>query len=505
MSYYQKVVMKTIKRLVFLHFLLIAFIPSVFAEIIITLPDKQTYNLGEKIMPTVSIKEDQGYNGFFKLNLVCDSYNLQYYTTPLSLEAGIRTQVPVPELTFFSEMKGTCSIKASFDQNNGDNIDNVASGSFVVTDLINIISNENIESNPGEHVLILADIKKASNEVLSKGEASIKYKDEQINTDVTIGKLEYKLYVTSSTEAGDYSIIFDVTDKFGNKGEKTLSLKVPQIPTNIENDVENNVLMPGDSLKAKITLYDHTHKVINQSGINIKVFGPNGKLIAEKDMPSLGSFEFITAKSQGPGTYYILSTFEDVKQQSAFTINEVKKISMKQDSSLVHVENIGNVDYTDETTIILEKDGKKFLINKELELKPQETLTIDLSEEVPQGSYDVILPENAVQAIEKQIVNESNETPKISLGPLNIIKDVPIEDHRPIAKKTADGIFAVTGAVVSTAKVVASRPALASIILVTIILGVVAYYSRGFIVQKIKGKKDDSKIFKDYEYSEEKK
>ena len=65
--------------------------------------------------------------------------------------------------------------------------------------------------------------------------------------------------------------------------------------------------------------------------------------------------------------------------------------------------------------------------------------------------------------------------------------------------------MAITGRAISTAKVIASRPALASIILVTIILGVVAYYGRGLITQKLKGKKDESDIFKDYEFHEENK
>ena len=91
MSYYPEVVMKTIKRHIFLYLLLIAFIPSVFAEITINLPEKEVYNLGESIVPTVLIKEEQNYTGFFKLYLVCDKYNLQYYTTPLSTEAGQRS------------------------------------------------------------------------------------------------------------------------------------------------------------------------------------------------------------------------------------------------------------------------------------------------------------------------------------------------------------------------------------------------------------------------------
>ena len=501
MSYYQEVVMKNIKRHIFLYFLLIAFIPGVFAEITINLPEKEVYNLGESIVPTVLIKEEQNYTGFFKLTLACDKYNLLYYTTPLNTEAGQRSQITIPELTFFSEMKGTCSIEASFDQNNGESMDKVSSKNFVVTDELNIASNENLESNPGDNLLILADVKKASGEVLSKGDSIIKYRDGQINTVVSIGKLEYRLHVSPNTEAADYPILIQISDKFGNKGEKTLSLKIPQIPTTIENDIQSNILMPGDSFIAKITLYDHTHRVINASKIDVKIFGSNEKLLVEKEVESLDTIEMTTTKSQNPGDYFLLSAFENVKAQSTFTVKEVKKIAMKQEGAIVNVENVGNVDYKDDATIVLENEGKKYLINKKIELKPQEILKIDLSEEVPQGTYDVTLPENAIE--QKPQANKSNET-KADLVISNLIKGVKIDDRRPASKKAVDGISYITGKVISAAKVIASRPALASILIVTIVLGVVVYYGRGAIMGKIRRRKDDA-IFKDYDFHEENK
>jgi len=74
--------MKYLKRFLVLQFLLLLMIPFAFADINIEIPGKSSYNLGEKIVPDISIKEDQDYDGFFSLHIFCGNYDLQYYTSP---------------------------------------------------------------------------------------------------------------------------------------------------------------------------------------------------------------------------------------------------------------------------------------------------------------------------------------------------------------------------------------------------------------------------------------
>jgi len=248
---------------------------------------------------------------------------------------------------------------------------------------------------------------------------------------------------------------------------------------------------------------------VNGSEIDIKIVGPDEKVIVEKKVQSMSSLVFETQKNQMPGTYVMLSNYKDIEEKNTFTIEEIKKVEMNQEGSLVYVENIGNVDYNDEITIILESDGKKYLVNKKIKLKPLEKISLDLSKEVPQGVYDITLPEETVEELstEEDEAEKINESAQDVFGPVNLIKNVPIEDNRNVIKKTGDGLTAVTGAVISTAKIIASKPTLASIILVVIILGTVTYYSRGFLVEKIKRKKpqDESNLFEDFEYNQEEK
>lgn len=485
--------MKLKKYALFLIISIIA-IPMAFAEITISLPQKDIYSLGEKITPEISIKESQDYNGFFKLNLVCDNYDMQYFAIPLSVEAESRRVVEAAELTLFEPIIGECTIKAAFDGNDGSHIDSESSDDFEVMNTLKIATNESLEGNPGEDVLIVADISKASGEPFS-GEVETDFNGQLSKAEADSGRLEQMITIPLDMEAGEKAVLVRASDKFGNKGEVTVMLNVPQIPTSIENKLTNDVLIPGEELRASITLYDHIGKPIEGSSINVKVFSPEESQLAESQVVSGSTFSFLTYNTLGPGAYFLLSSFENVRQQSTFTITQVRKISMREEGSMVYIENTGNVDYEDKVTIVLEGEEESYLVNRKIELKPGERMTIDLSKEVPTGTYDITLPEAAFEEPENESLSEE-------FGPANLVQDVRIEDSRGIAKKSMDGVSSVTGAAISTAKVIASKPTLASIILITIILGITAYYGRGFITGKVR-KKDDGKLFKDFKYSKE--
>src|SRR3989338_932452 len=253
--------MKMLKGAFILQFLFLFIIPVGFAEIIITLQEKDVYNLGEKIVPAVSIKQDQDYDGVFSLNIFCDNYDLQYYTILLNLEAGIRTQVTVPPLPLFSHMIGMCNLKSNFKALDGESIDSALSGAFFVTDGINITMIRDLESKPGEYVVIIGEVRKHSNELLSKGEATISFNNEEAKVEVVSGKFEHTIHLAKDAEAGDTPITTMVRDKYGNYGDAITIFKVISVPTRIENRFEDNILTPGDTLKVRVILYDHTDKI----------------------------------------------------------------------------------------------------------------------------------------------------------------------------------------------------------------------------------------------------
>lgn len=497
--------MEYLKRLLTLQFLFLVAIPMALGEIIVDIPEKNVYNLGEKVIPTVSIKEDQDYSGFFKLSIFCDNYDLQYYTIPLSLEADFRTQLTVPELSLAESMTSKCRLKANFELSDGDRIDSAWSEYFFVTDELNITVDSSLEAKPGEDVIILGQIKKQSNELMPKGEAKISFRSEENKIDIISGKFEHVIYLEGDVETGNIPLLIVATDQYGNYGDKILSLKVLPIPTRIESRIENNVLLPGDTLKARVILYDHSNKAINGSKVNVKIFDSNENVMAEKDIQNMNYFELKTEKKQMPGRYFLTSAFENIKEQSSFEVEAVRKIITKQEGNFVHVENVGNVEYKDEITITLESDDKNYLINKKIDLGPEEKITIDLSKYVPQGTYDIILPEETVEEDTAVDDNNESENTREIVEHANVIEDVEIDDNRNVIKKTADGMSSITGAVAGVAGYVASKPLLVAIILVLITFGTLTYYSWSFIKNRVRRKKDETNhLFEDFKYEDNK-
>ena len=180
-------------------FLLLLVIPIAFAEISLTLPEKDTYNLGEKITPTISIKEDADYYGIFNLHISCDEYDLQYYTIPLNIEADTRTELNVPELPLSKSMIGECKLKSNFEETDGERIDSKISDNFFVKDDLNIIIDQALEAKPGEDFIILGEVKKQSNELLQEGEAKIIFKGKEDKIEIISGKFEYKIHLDENT------------------------------------------------------------------------------------------------------------------------------------------------------------------------------------------------------------------------------------------------------------------------------------------------------------------
>jgi len=149
----------------------------------------------------------------------------------------------------------------------------------------------------------------------------------------------------------------------------------------------------------------------------------------------------------------------------------------------------------------MESDDKTYLINKKINLEPEQVITIDLSKEVPQGTYDILLPKEIVEKT-SEVESEDNESVQEVVEQTNLIENVQIDDNRNLLKKTTAGVSGITGAVVGAAGYVSSRPVLAAAILALIILATVTHYSWGFIRNKVKGGKreETEHIFEDFKY-----
>lgn len=446
-------------------------IPLVFAEINIK-QNMDYYNLGDKISVAASVIQDTDVDGFFKASIDCTNHIMQYFVTPISLEKGFRTSINIPDLTVTKNMMGNCKIEAILEASNGT-VDAKYTDGFKVENELNI-SCEPVEAMPGEEVEISCTAKKLSNELLSRGTAELDYGSKEYTANIEGGSFSFTIFIQKYTPSGIQKVSIDVEDNKDNYGDLILEVTVKGIPTKLENIVNKESFKPGETLEIRPVLHDHIGDLINAT-ISLELADSEDKKLISKEIQSNEIISYIFDSFALPGDYKIKSYSERLSKENIVKVESLSKLEMKYSNEKVIVKNIGNIMYNDKTTIVLEnEEGKKYLVEKRLKLKPGETKEIDLSKEVPYGNYDIVLPTDS---------SEKNETKD------NIIENVEIHDNRPIHKKAGEvgeaGLGMVTGAAIGTVGFISTRPLAASIILVVIILVIVLFYSRDFIKSRV--------------------
>lgn len=471
-----------IKSIVLFLLTIVILTCPVLAEISISMNGKTNYNLGEKVNPSISVKEDEIYSGFFNAKIKCDDYSVQYYAIPIDIEKDIRTTVGVPPLSLRTEMKGNCAIEASLYDSGNDFTEAKESENFFVSNELRVDINGNFDVKPGEEIDITGEVRKISGELAKNTPLELMFKNENIELN-SRGKFEHTIKIDEKENTGKLSLIVVAKDEYGNYGDKLIKINVLPIPTNIENRIEKETINPGEELNFKVALYDHNNYIIEDYEIETTIVDLENKAIISKKTKSTEDIIFETKKDLAPGEYKIISKFQNITKEDSFFISELKEIYLSYENGIVQVTNTGNVDYKNEVILNLKGKEKDYEISQKLKLLPGETKSIDLSKKVPKGNYDIYFPEDSAQ--ENKVV--------LNAG---------IDDNRNILKKVLGGLNTVTGAVVGTAEYALSKPKIASFILISMVLGILGYYGRGFIKQKIKGEKKEelSGIFKDFEY-----
>ena len=509
------------RAFIIIFFLLL---PAVFAGIDIR-QDKSNYNLGDKISLSVSVVEDVDVNGFFKAVAECTNYVMQYFVTPISLEKNFRTSINVPDLTATTDMLGSCKIKAIIEETEGA-IDSGYTEGFEIKKRLDV-SCEAAEGIPGKEVEISCIVKKLSGEAVSDGTIRLNYRKKEFTGEVEAGMSTFSVFVGEDVPAGMQKMAVEAEDTKGNYGDVILEVNVEAIPTRLENRVNKEFFNLGETLEIKPVLYDHIDGFIDAT-ISLEFVDPEGKKLISNDVSSGGTVSYTFNSYSLPGDYLIKTNSEGISQENAVKLESLTKLKMTYSSGgKVKVENVGNLFYDDKTTIVLEnEEGKKYMIEKKLNLEPGEVKEIDLSREVPYGRYDVTLPvvsseeETSASSGEEAADTGGEEEVVSSEEEPNFVENAEIQDNRPVYKKVGSGVGTgfgmVTGAAIGTVGFVSTKPLAASIILVVIILVIVLFYSRDIIKSKIgrvkikvdkkEGihvEKQDGEIeglFKDFEY-----
>lgn len=482
----------------FLFLMLFLIIPSVLAGIEIK-TDQPTYNLKNRIGVSASVLQDNNFEGLFKLTLKCDNYNLQYFLTPVNLEANFRTAIDVPQLTVTPSMLGKCSLSGELSTNDNSAIDQSSSESFTVTDKLTVLPvNSEVTASPGSEVEITGIANEAFGNNAPKGTAKITLDENSYETEIVAGKFDSALKIPGNIKSGKHAIAIDASDPNGNSGSSSVELEITAVPVYIKIDIANDEIVPGTKLSIKSSLYDQADDLINTS-LGLELTAPGKKKVFTKIVQSNEPIDYEFSQYAEPGIYSLISVYSNLVTQQSINVTAVKDVKIKYTNQTVTVENIGNVPFEDELTFIIQDQLKKYSITKIINIEPGKILSIDLSKEVPSGIYDILLPlKEGIEPITDAVQNAVQESVE-SMLPEGEVKDavlatsVQLHDNRPVYKKIATGFASISNAIVGADGLLTRNPVIAPSILFFILLLIVLRYGRKPIMSLFKRRKEEKK------------
>ena len=488
------------KGVLFLLFILI--IPYIFADITIT-TDQSIYNLGNKIKASASVLQSNNFDGLFKLTISCDNYKLQYFLSPISLEANFRIAINIPEpLPVTSSMLGNCIITGDLATNDNLLIEKKNSNNFGVTNqLIVLPVKSKVTAFPSDKILISGVLNEAFGNNVLKASTRIVLDNYSHTIDAVDGKFNLTIELQKNIKSGKHTIEISASDSKNNFGSYPVELEVTAIPTYIKIGLSSDKLLPGSKIEIIDSLYDQADDLINAS-LDLELTSASGNKIFRKIVQSNDKIDYEFSQYAEPGDYALASAYKNLITQTSINITTIREVKIKYENETVFIENIGNVPFEDELTFILESELKKYPIIKKIIIEPSKVMSIDLSKEIPLGVYDVKIPiKEGLEPIKEKVgetVQNIAETAQESLSNLLpqesvLAANVTIHDNRPFYKKVTGGLSSIKVTLVGANGLLAKNPLVAPIILTLIVLLLVFRYGRKPIMRMIKGKKDNDK------------
>lgn len=368
--------------------LIILTLISIFSSLVAAssvITNKDSYNFGDKISATYEFVPVEDADSLFKLSIVCEAYELLFFTYPLSLKAGQAVKLDIPKVTASGHMFGECHLDAVVESFNGAFFERATSASFIVTDLLNIsakLSEE--EVLPGGEILVYGAVTPSYGAFFGSLFAGIDL-PEPVN--LVDNSFVYSLTVPSNSLSGERFIRITANDSFGNSAEKALSFFVKQIATSLKHTLNRTDFDPGETVKVSVALLDQSNTEMNAS-VNLQVISSLKNILFDEIVDAGDLVDVALPGSSPPGTYKVKSSYDGIKAEDSFYVTTLEKLDAVFDSRNLKLTNNGNVRYDDRVEIIF-KGRETFSASKNVNLGVGQYVVFDLFKEVSSDMYDI--------------------------------------------------------------------------------------------------------------------
>ncbi len=248
---------------------------------------------------------------------------------------------------------------------------------------------------PGSTVHILGELSTALGGSIKEGKVEIILLDEAHDAIVSEGKFSYDLKLPSNIDSGEQKIKFSFEEDNGNHGSAERTIQVEPVPTEIRLNAFQTLLKPQEVLEVAMYIYDQANDEINDK-LKVELFDSNGKSIYLGSVKSEEKLSILIPQYGAPGTWKLKASYQGIEAEKGITIDKVKNLEVTLVDQILHIKNIGNVDYNEPVSVKFNDD--EFTLDKEISLKPGGVLKVDLADEAPYGEYNLKVTGAAVGA-----------------------------------------------------------------------------------------------------------
>jgi class 3 adenylate cyclase len=417
------ILLATMEKKVFVLVLFSLLLNFTGATIIISEP-ADIYNLGDKIY--INVEGIIGANsGNFNIELQCGTNTtinlVKIPARAFSAEKEQSYSLPYKvldkedlEIQNLSDILGNCQITSSLGSQAS------ATKFFTITNTISVNAKlDKVAYDPGQPMTLIVEAVKANGQPLEGFVTGTNATD--FSKEIISGSLKEIIATSETSEPGPYVLEITAYDSGSegllNYGKTTVSFIVNQIPSSIIASLSDQTVIPGNSLKMGVEVFDQSGKKM-EGGSIVRLISPLSEEVA-KEVKSGENvvFDFPLNATAGVWKSYVI--FETLVEEREFVVAELQKVEFDIIDSILQVTNVGNVLYNKSIDVDIGEEKKKLDLNIEV----GETRKFNLR--APQGEYEVFVGDGD-NSISRQVILTGNAISIKDLERVGIFKGYSI-------------------------------------------------------------------------------
>ncbi len=340
--------------------------------------NKEKAQLGQSVSYTGDVLTQSGknVNGYALINL--KQGDEVFYSDSTDIKNGdfafeIKLEsYPAGKVTFEATVFDIYGNSGIFIDENG----------FEITSLLEI--NPSVKSTevlPGKEIMLYGTAQTELEGQIFNGDFEISILDANYRYSFEGKDFKYALLLPKNIKSGTHQLLIRLSDNYGNKGESSVSVIITPILTDITHNLGSMSFLPGETMRFNPTLVDQAGDIINE-----KISVALSDSIFDSEVMSGESISIFIPGKTDPGVYKLSLISGSIRKKFDITILEKSEIMPYLDGNNLVLSNVGNIKFSDMVTITF---NQGIQIKESLSLKPGQNKTIDLSNGLATGRYDI--------------------------------------------------------------------------------------------------------------------